>query len=167
MAKKVAIQNSCIHGKGIFAQEDIKSEEEILVMDDSHVVINLGILSQHQLDYECDFLAEGRVVLMQEPEVFINHSCDPNAYVKTVDGVRRTFAMRDIKTGEELTFDYAVNGENEGTFKCHCGNANCRKNYIGNFFSLPLEAQKKYLPYLDSWFVEKHRARILVLNHSH
>lgn len=139
--------------------EDIRSEEEILVMDDTHVVTDPSILSQHQLDYECDFF-DGKIVIMQEPEVYINHSCDPNTYVKTVCGARRTFAMRDIKAGEELTYDYAINSENEGKFECNCGAKNCRKIYNGNYFKLPTDLRNKYLPYLDSWFVEKHQKQI-------
>lgn len=50
----------------------------------------------------------GKVILMKEPERSINHSCDPNTYVKTINGVRRVLAMRGIKKGEEITFDYAI-----------------------------------------------------------
>jgi hypothetical protein len=41
---------------------------------------------------------------------FINHSCEPNTEMQkwTVEGETRVgiFALRDIKTGEELTYDY-------------------------------------------------------------
>ena len=38
----------------------------------------------------------GKVVLMQPPERYINHSCDPNSFVKTIDGVRHVLALLDI-----------------------------------------------------------------------
>lgn len=41
---------------------------------------------------------------------FVNHSCEPNCEIQkwSVDGLFRMalFAQRDIKAGEELTYDY-------------------------------------------------------------
>jgi len=68
--------------------------------------------------------------------------------------------MRGIKNEEEITFDYSINGYNDGTFGCRCGSKNCRGIYQGNFFKLPKLLQKKYLPYLDDWFVEQHKEKI-------
>jgi hypothetical protein len=62
---------------------------------------------------------------------FINHSCNPNAITQKwlVLGEIRVgiFALRDIKKGEEITFDYQF--ERFGAFrqKCFCGSENCRK----------------------------------------
>ena len=58
---------------------------------------------------------------MQAPEKHINHSCDPNTYVKTLDGIRKVIAMRNIKLGEEITYDYAVNGYYDSDTPCRCG----------------------------------------------
>ena len=66
------------------------------------------------------------------------------------------FANRDFKKGEEVTYDYSINGDNNGTFPCACGSKRCRRTYQGNFFKLPRELQLEYLPYLDEWFVQKH-----------
>lgn len=67
---------------------------------------------------------------------FINHSCDPNCYTEKwmVNGevCIGLFAIRDIKKGEELTFDYnhlRVTGAT--TKKCECGSAVCR-GFIGS-----------------------------------
>lgn len=49
------------------------------------------------------------------------------------------------------------NGDNDGTFECHCGSKNCRKIYQGNFFKLSIDLQIKYLPYLDNWFIDEHK----------
>ena len=62
---------------------------------------------------------------------FMNHSCDPNLKTEkwSVLGERCIgfFAIRDIKKGEELTFDY--NFERYGNDKqlCYCGAKNCRQ----------------------------------------
>jgi hypothetical protein len=158
--KSVVVKESQISGKGVFSLRSFKKGEEILEIDDSHVVADPSTLTEEQYEFECDYLANGKIVFMQSPERYINHSCDPNCYAKTVNGVRRVLAMRDIMKGEEIVWDYSINGYNEGTFKCNCGSRKCRGTYQGNFFKLPKSLQKKYLPYLDDWFREQFRDKI-------
>jgi len=158
--KNVVVKESRISGKGVFSTRGFKRGELILEMDDSHVVTDPSKLTKEQHKFELDYLADSKIVIMQTPERYINHSCNPNSYVKTVNGIRGVFAMRDIKKGEEITGDYSINGYTRGTFKCHCGSANCRGVYQGNFFKLPKQLQKKYLPYLDDWFVEQFKDKI-------
>jgi len=98
--------------------------------------------------------------LMQPPERYINHSCDPNSYVKTVQGVRTLLAMRQIKKGAEITYDYAINGYYETSNPCNCGAKNCRKILNCDFFQLPEALQQKYLPYLDNWFVKEFKEKV-------
>ncbi len=157
---KVTLRESPIQGKGVYAITNINEGDVILDIDDSHVVTDPSTLTDKQNEFDCDYLADGTVVLMQEPEKYINHSCDPSAYVKTVQGIRKVLAMHDIKSGEEVTYDYTINGDNEGTFECKCGSNNCRRIYNGNFFKLPLKNQLKYLPYLDDWFIKEHALEI-------
>ena len=60
---------------------------------------------------------------------FLNHSCDPNCYVKIIsfEGVKKIiiYAKRDIALGEELCYDYKFPIEDK-KIPCHCGAANCR-----------------------------------------
>jgi len=154
------VRASKIHGVGLFALRDFEDGEVILDYDDSNIVRDTSILTDHDWDFNTDFLENGKVVLAKEPERSKNHSCDPNSYDKTIDGVRRLVAMRHIKGGEEITGDIAMNGYNDGTLECHCGSSNCRKIPQGNFFKLPKDIQIKYLPYLDDWFKNEHRQEI-------
>lgn len=157
---KVVVKKSAIQGNGVYAITNTKKSDVVLEIDDSQIVKKGTKLSKKQLEFDCDYLADGTVVIMQPPEKFINHSCDPNTYVKTIKGIRKVLAMRNINSGEEITYDYSINSFNEGTFKCNCGSKNCRKRYQGNFFKLPRSLQLKYLPYLDNWFVEEHKKEI-------
>lgn len=159
----IEVNNYSIQGKGVYATKDFKKGSVVLEIDDSHIVKDTNTLTKEQFEFHCDYLSNGTIVLMQEPEVYINHSCNPNTYVKTVNGVRKVFAMREIKTGDEITYDYAINGENAGTFKCKCGAKKCRKIYNGSFFKLPKDLQKKYIPYLDDWFVKEHLKEIEII----
>lgn len=68
---------------------------------------------------------------------FINHSCNPNARAEvwTVGDRERVgiFAIKDIKKGKEITYDYNFESYDKNTHstqKCYCGSKNCRK-YIG------------------------------------
>lgn len=154
--KNVETTTSGTHGVGLFALRDFAKGEIILDMDDSNVVADTSILTEDDWAYNTDFLEKGKVVWQKGPERSINHSCDPNSYTKTIQGVRRVVAMRRITKGEEITADYAINGYNTGTFRCNCGNRNCRKVYQGNFFKLPRMTQIRYLPYLEGWFKSEH-----------
>ncbi len=159
---EVLVKDSLIAGKGVFATQNILKDTEVLAIDDSNEVSNPETVPEEHKDH-LDYLANGKIVLMQSPEVYINHSCDPNTYVKTIDGKRRVIAMRDISSGEEITYDYAINGDYEWGVPCNCGSANCRKVISPNFWDLPLERQKEYAPYLDDWFVEKYKDKVKAL----
>jgi len=55
---------------------------------------------------------------------YVNHSCDPNAWVS---GQISLLARRAIPVGEEISFDYATtDASNYDTFECHCGSPLCR-----------------------------------------
>ncbi len=98
----VTLAHSSIHGTGVFATRDFSPGETILVIDDSRIVDNNHPLQPESGEFEhhCDYLEDGLVILMKSPERHINHSCDPNTYVKTIDGIRHVIAWRDIFTGE-------------------------------------------------------------------
>ena len=65
---------------------------------------------------------------------FCNHSCNPNCYVdKWVVGDKLRmgiFAERNIKSGEELVFNYNVDRYGADPQPCYCGEPNCT-GFIG------------------------------------
>ncbi|HJU73923.1 MAG TPA: SET domain-containing protein-lysine N-methyltransferase [Gemmatimonadaceae bacterium] len=76
---------------------------------------------------------------------FINHSCDPNCEAVIVKDHIYIEAIRDIKPGEELAYDYAyerdadTTEEDEQLYVCHCGAANCR----GTILAPPKKPRRK------------------------
>jgi SET domain-containing protein len=56
---------------------------------------------------------------------YINHSCSPNTFTRTLYGQIVFFALRDIGPGEELTIDY-LDTLHSDKKRCYCGTANCR-----------------------------------------
>lgn len=60
------------------------------------------------------------------PFRWINHSCQPNVFIRIAYGHVEFYSMRAIRAGEELTCDYGVS-MHDGTLPCRCGTAKCRK----------------------------------------
>ncbi|MFX0114821.1 MAG: SET domain-containing protein [Candidatus Hodarchaeota archaeon] len=158
---KVSVRMSSIHGKGVFANHKIRKGERILEIDDSRVVDDENPLNpNYKDDHHCDYLANGKVVLMQPPERYINHSCNPNVFALLIDNKRYIYARRDISVGEELTFDYCIDSGGDVVWECNCGSPRCRKTIHSDFFHLPLDLQFEYFPLLSEWFIEENKEKI-------
>ena len=81
-------------------------------------------------------------VLDEEARLF-NHSCEPNAGVAKGN---QLVALRDIKKGEEVTFDYSttVCTHCEWAMHCACGSSLCR-GVVGNAQTIPKKQLKIYV----------------------
>src|SRR3989344_2846190 len=127
--------------KGLFASETIFSQEEILQCTGKEISLQEAIVKDefesNPLQIDEDFYID-----LEEPGVLVNHSCNPNA------GITKSLmliAIRDISTGEEITFDYSTTmDEDYWTMKCSCGEKTCRKR-VKDFKYVPKELQEKYL----------------------
>jgi SET domain-containing protein len=56
---------------------------------------------------------------------FVNHSCQPNSYLRIIHEHIIFFALRDIEAGEEITLDYD-NSYHPDDYRCRCGAPGCR-----------------------------------------
>ena len=76
---RVYTADSPIHGTGVFSSAPFSPGEIVLRIDDSRVVTDADPLdpARGEFEHHCDYLAGGKVVLMQPPERFINHSLRP------------------------------------------------------------------------------------------
>jgi hypothetical protein len=75
----------------------------------------------------------------------INHSCDPNAGLAFTDFGILLVAIRPIKKGEEITWDYSTTIYRDSwNMKCDCRTKKCRK-VINSVMHLPLSLKKRYL----------------------
>lgn len=158
----VGVAQSPIDGTGVFVTEPVHRGDTVLVLDTSRVVDEehpLGPEEDEQEDHLA-YLAGGRVVLLPEPERHLNHICDPNAYLHTVDEEVRVVARRLIRAGEEVTIDYLINTHGGSGWRCRCGADRCRGQLETSFFELPASFQREYLPLLEAWFIEEHREEI-------
>ena len=67
---------------------------------------------------------------------------------------RTLVAIKDIESGDELTFDYAMCTSDAYYLICECGSKNCRKVVTGNDWQNK-KLQKKYKEYLSPYIQEK------------
>lgn len=163
--RSVIVQPSQIHGQGVFAVRNFRQGDLIIIGNESRVITPDNPLrkDEGEYDYHCDYLTDGKIILLQWPERHINHCCDPNSYVKHVGSVRYNYARREIRTGEEITHDYCINGFGNTGWQCNCSCWRCRNTIHSDFFHLPFELQIEYLPLLDGWYIEEYRDKINTL----
>lgn len=92
-------------------------------------------------------------VRMDEPFELVNHSCDPNTGVKLNNlGGYDLVAMRHIKNGEEITFDYAMTEWiSIAVPDCKCNSNICRKKIEGGKY-LSKDLLNKYDGFLAPFY---------------
>jgi len=144
----ITIKESGEKGKGVFALKDFKKDEIILHIDGGVIETdNPDSLPKDIQDHCFPFDKKGKVrkyVLPKSPWKYLNHSCNPNAGIKNN---RDIVAMKSIKKGDEITFDYAMNNIDNWTMECNCGSKDCRK-VISTFGVLDEKTKKKYSDYV-------------------
>eukprot|EP00494_Astrolonche_serrata_P016895 UN17070 len=104
------------------------------------------------LQIEDDFyIAPRSADEVADMSVYINHSCDPNVGFR---GQVVYVAMRDIKAGEELCHDYAMERSDDYSLDCHCGSALCRGKVSGRDWMSP-DLQNRYGNYFSIYLRRK------------
>jgi len=130
MAKRSALprivrRRSRVHGFGVFALEPITKNTRII--DYAGELVR----NRDSVEREERYLRDGCIWVFRINRYwsrdaavggnvarFINHSCKGNCYVHIVGDVIWIRAARNIRKGEELTYDYMTDGE--GQIKCRC-----------------------------------------------
>ena len=143
-------------GHGVVAARNFKQGEVIAIWRGSIItereVLTLSESERSQLLQvdENAFLITNQALCNVD---YINHSCEPNCgFTDSTTLV----AMRDIKEGEAITFDYAMSDTKPiFAFDCWCGTSKCRKKIVGNDWQLT-DLQERYA----GWFAP-HVARLI------
>lgn len=146
---------NCDLGRGLFAAADVRAGETILTFRGPRIslaeALAKGDASGNPLQ-----VADYEYIDLEPPGVFGNHSCDPNAGIV---GDRVLIALRDIRFGEEVRFDYsACMWEEIWQLPCRCGSTNCR-GIVDDFPRLPADVRDRYLGrgIVQSFIVERWR----------
>ena len=129
----VAVNDSGIEGKGLFATEDLPAGEIVLRLSGRLVSTDeLGRLIEHanaepSRTYVDTLTIYEDAHLVLPPGTLIhfgNHSCDPNMWHV---GPFEIATRRVVDVGEELTIDYGTQSGAAGfSMACSCGSPICR-----------------------------------------
>jgi uncharacterized protein len=118
------VVRSSIHGYGVLATRDFAPGDVIADVD--------GVLRREDDltdDTYCLWMDDGIYLDMVDQTRWINHSCEPNAEIEGEvegDGAwARVVAVRPIRAGEEITYDYGFPASLAEP--CGCGAPTCRK----------------------------------------
>lgn len=147
MHVNVVVKKSAIAGKGLYAARSILKGALITRMTGKRVKDTEvdRLIAQKKIKRDNPLQVGARTYyILDAVAVATNHSCEPNAAVVKVNTL---VALKTIKQGEEITFDYActVGRENEGwVMRCRCNTKACRTT-IGAWTTLPGPVLKKYL----------------------
>jgi SET domain-containing protein len=161
LSAKAAVQDSPIHGRGLFAVAPIARGEIVCVKGGYIVTRNvLQAMSEWYGGAEIQiadhlYIGPRHAAEREGSMIFSNHSCEPNIGVQ---GQIIFVAMRDIAAGEELTHDWATTDDEDYCMECRCGAATCRKIITGKDWQKP-ELQEKYAGYMSWYLVERIRRR--------
>ena len=150
---KVYVGSSDIEGKGLFAKRDIKKGEIAFIAKGK--IIRWRVLDEEDSKVGPNWLGIGKDIWLDPEEGSYldctNHSCNPNLGIKG----RVTFvALRDIKKGEELSFDYSTTEEDRFwklPYRCKCGSSNCRRS-VRSIQYLPEEIFASRSDYIPKYF---------------
>jgi SET domain-containing protein len=118
-------RRSPIQGWGVFATQPIPKNKRIV-----HYA-GEKITNQESLKREVRYLKKGHIWCfklnrryVRDAAVggnvarYINHACSPNCYTRVIGDTIWIIAARNIRKGEELTYDYSTDGE--GSIRCRC-----------------------------------------------
>ncbi len=139
-ARRTQVRNSEVHGKGVFAMQNIAVGE--LIMEYAGEVISWAEAlrrhphdpsnPQHTFYFHIDdtHVIDGK--FGGNSSRWINHACEPNCEADETDGRVFIRALHDIAAGQELSFDYGLIIDDRHTAKlkaeyaCWCNAKTCR-----------------------------------------
>lgn len=137
-SKLCEVRNSEIHGRGVYASADIANETQIIeyigeyvnkeesekrAWDQAAVAEETGDAAVYIFTLDKKWDIDGNVPWNDAR--LINHSCEPNCEAWIEEDQIFIYSLRDIKNGEELTFDYGFDIECYQDHPCLCGRASC------------------------------------------
>jgi SET domain-containing protein len=138
---KIVVRTSGVHGRGVYAGRKLKKGERIIEYKGE-------VISWREADRRPPSdpddpnhtfffsLGDGKRVIDANVNGnaarWINHSCAPNCETEEDDDRVFIEALRDIKAGEELFYDYCLAIDERITptlkkqYRCMCGARDCR-----------------------------------------
>jgi len=149
------VQNSSIHGRGVYATRAIKKGEKIIEYVGELIDKEESERRAHLQAERAEKHGDAAVYIFTVDDEYdldgnlpwniarlINHSCEPNCEA-WIDGTRIFIhALRSIKKGEELSFDYGFEVDTWEEHPCRCGKKSCVGHIVSRTQWVELEKKK-------------------------
>ena len=137
---RIQARRSAIHGRGVFALEPIREGTTIIEYTGERIteaeIERRYPESREQMNHTFVFGIRHDVNIDGgvggNASRFINHACEPNCDTYEKDERMFIRAARNIRAGEELTYDYAIEAgepitpQLKACWPCWCGARTCR-----------------------------------------
>ncbi len=138
--RRIQVRKSGVHGKGVFAVVPLR-KGEVLIEYKGEVISWKEALRRHphdpaDPDHTFYFHIDDQHVIDAKfggnAARWINHACTPNCEADEIGGRVFIKALRAIKPGTELFYDYGLIIDEPYTkklkkqFECRCASAGCR-----------------------------------------
>jgi hypothetical protein len=150
----IAVKDSGIQGRGLFATKNIKAGEMTWWQGPNEPRYHIDTIRCWTLEEQENFFCLAYQVDDEwyhgpsagspaDPADYMNHSCNPNTWF--IDDATM-IARRNIQSGEEITYDYATS-ETAETYvlpHCNCGTPDCRQIVRGTDYRLLPAVREKY-----------------------
>ena len=128
----IRVRDSKIKGKGAFAKKKIpkgiKIVEYIGPKISNKEADRVAEIEEDEGDFYL-FEINGRHTIFGNVPWniarFLNHGCDPNCETDIEDGHIWITTIKDVKKGDELTYDYGIDADVADDHPCKCGAKNC------------------------------------------
>ena len=140
----IIVRNSPVHGRGVFATRNIAADT-FLIEYEGERISDKEATKRHGLDPENPYhtfffsLESGKMIdggVDGSDARWINHACEPNCEAREEKKRVNIYALRDIKRGEELNYDYGLVVDDKQTkalkkaYECRCGAETCRHTML-------------------------------------
>jgi len=144
--KDFIIKHSKLGGNGLFSERSFGKNTVLMRLDGEKLTgKQVSALSMQSANNVLQIGNDLYLDFSGKNHLFINHSCSPNTYIKTMVNTAFLFSAIPINIGDELCFDYSVSSlEDNKISSCNCGSYGCRK-IIGSWASLPEAKKARYL----------------------
>ncbi len=143
--RRIQVRKSGVHGKGVFALKPIAAGATIIEYT-GEIISWPEALRRHPHDPQDPnhtfyfSLDDGSHVIDAKvggnASRWINHACEPNCEADEEEGRVFIKALRKLKPGEELFYDYGLVIDERYTpklkkeYECRCGTAKCRRTLL-------------------------------------
>jgi len=135
---RIEVRKSHIHNWGLFARTNFSKND--MIIEYIGEKIRQAVADRREVRYEEEGVGSCYLFRLDKEDIvdatriggmarFINHCCEPNAYARIIDGGSDKhiviMAAQEIKTGEEIVYDYKFPLE-ETKLQCFCGASMCK-----------------------------------------